>query len=187
MWPVAHLLSWQETFCQLIKGEKKCPFHWCCIFSPFYIYSNHPLKYSLIFTLHVTQSGVKWMRTALESFIINHLPFWRVKSFIHSFMRLVIRGACPDWWLIGWWMLCHSTHWHGLDSLHCVCVLGCITGFHILHQYKVLLERFISLFLPQVSALRLGSTMTLFTSDCQFSQSTCLLLPGTDSDCKRMT
>jgi len=68
------------------------------------------------------------------------IPIWRLKSFI-QFYKCSDPRSTP-WLGTNRRMLCHSTHWHTLDTFQCQCFSITV---HILCQYKQLLEIIISL------------------------------------------
>lgn len=112
-------------------------------------YIQQPAFYILI-VIHLACDKIWCKEYAYSSEVIHYksFPLWRVKSFIHSLMRLVIQGAHPDWWLIGGW--CCVTHPTNMHWIH----FGVeVTAIHLLCQRKQLSESLISLILPRCSGL----------------------------------
>ena len=101
------LVSFHESRC-LIKEEKHLSER-CCI-------SLHPPPFYILTDIRLACDRSMWCKVNTYSGEVIHyksFPLWRVKSFIHSLMRLVIQRARPDLTNV----LCHSTLWHALDTL----------------------------------------------------------------------
>lgn len=112
-WP--HLLSWYES-CHQSKRWNPTPR--CCFFFSIHPPTPPPPLFWILIDIRFTCDRI-WCKVKVYSSEIIHyksFPLRRVKSFIHSLMRLVIQRSMP-WLLTN--MSCHSTRCHALDALWC--------------------------------------------------------------------
>lgn len=74
------------------RGGGEEPSQRCCFFL-------HPLPFYILIDIRLTFDRIWCKVNAYSGEVIHYksFPLWRVKSFIHSLMRLVIQGARPDW------------------------------------------------------------------------------------------